>query len=188
MLMKKIILFYAITSLLGLVVIWAGSNKKSKNILESTTSSTPIETTSKAPGQASNDRKLSPTPITPITADNFYRNLKTAECQIGGLIKFTSLTNAEHLNADLTYKGIDSPARLIKWNVSPVDDLKIGPNLAASLKLPDGLVHIGVVLPEKPIASRYTLTASITYGRLIDHDIKLFEMLCQGQVDVVLSF
>lgn len=113
---------------------------------------------------------------------------QTAACQIGGQIKFISPTMAEHLNAYLTYTGIDSPARLIKWQVTPNQDLKIGPNLAASLKLPDGRESINIVLPEKPIASNYKLSASMTYGRLINHEVKIFEVQCQGQTKVLLNF
>ncbi len=188
----KTILFWASLALLVLIgAVWMvrSQSQKLNNPSEATASSTPIVTSSKTPDLTGSDKKSTPTPRpTPITADDFYKSLKPAACQIGGQIKFTSLNNAEHLKADLTYTGIDSPARLIKWQIAPSDDLKIGPNLAASLKLPDGQEHIGVVLPEKPMATRYLLTASMTYGRLVNHDIEVYEIKCQGQTEVLLNF
>ena len=192
--MKKNILFWAF--LLGLaVVIWAGYRQKSNQpasiLLQPTVlpslSPTPSPTPDLNPGtkKASNNK----TPKSPARNAPPYDVLtKPATCQIGGQIKFLSPTIAEHLNTYLIFTGIDSPARLFKWHVAPIDRLDVGPNLTASIKLPDGKELINVVLPEKPIAANYKLTASMTYGRLVNGDIKVYEVQCDGQTEVVLPF
>lgn len=95
---------------------------------------------------------------------------------------------AENLNAKLSYTGIDSPARQIKWWISPVDDLRVGPNLMAQLAIPDGDSMVIATLPASPVSKNYTLTASMTYGRLENGGIVVHEVSCSGKIDVVLSY
>lgn len=118
-----------------------------------------------------------------------YGQLKRpATCNVGGTVRFKDLGTAEILGARITYTGIDSPARQIKWLIAPSDDLSIGPNIAASLVLPDGSENIIVVLPERPKAKQYRLTASITYGRLEGEGIIVRETGCTGSTKVILNF
>ena len=92
----------------------------------------------------------------------------------------------DNQDALFTYKGVDHPGRLINWTVSPDDGLAIGPNLFAQLPLPDGESLVGISLPENPKYKRYELTALITYGRLIDGNMKVFTKQCAGKTTVVL--
>lgn len=110
-----------------------------------------------------------------------------ASCQASGDVEFFSPTTARD-SAKLTYAGIDSPARQIKWLVTPDDNLGVGPNLAASLKLPDGNHMVTVTLPSPPKARDYTLTVSMTYGRLVNGAVRVYEVGCSGQVKVKLSY
>jgi len=188
--MKKNILFWAFLLLLGLaIVISAGYRQKPNQpasiLLQPTVLPSPTPDLNSGTKKASNN-KIQKSPAQ--NAPSYDVLTKPATCQIGGQIKFLSPTIAEHLNTYLIYTGIDSPARLIKWQVAPVDKLEIGPNLTASIKLPDGKELINVVLPEKPIAANYKLTASMTYGRLVKGDVKVYEVQCDGQTEVVLPF
>jgi hypothetical protein len=113
---------------------------------------------------------------------------KPATCQLSGTLEFLNPTTYKNINNTIAYTGIDSPARQIKWNVSPTDDLKVGPNLVAGLQIPDGSSSIDATLPASPKSKSYALTASITYGRLINGDVKLYEAQCSGQTQVILDY
>jgi hypothetical protein len=112
---------------------------------------------------------------------------KPAECNVKGSINFVSQFTAED-KASLTYTGIDSPTRQIYWHISPQDDLKVGPNLVASLKIPDDSNMVIVTLPEFPKAKKYILTTSITYGRQVGQDVKVSTVNCTGQIEVNLKY
>ncbi len=65
----------------------------------------------------------------------------------------------------------------------------MGPNLAVSLnKLPDGESPVSVTLPASPVSKNYSLTTSMTYGRLVGDGIKVYEVNCSGQIKVTLSY
>lgn len=113
---------------------------------------------------------------------------KPATCSVAGEIKFLSDSLSQNLGAELTYTGIDSPARQIKWNVYPSEGLKVGPNLAAPLKLPDGKSQVIVSLPAAPAGKSYTLTSSMTYGRLVDGGVRVYEVACTGSIKVTLDY
>jgi hypothetical protein len=152
-----------------------------------------------------------PTPvITPQTTPDLTRTTyidekvpwellpETASCQLQGEIKFIEQTIYDNQDAKFSYQGIDHPARLITWTVSPQDDpfTAIGPNIFSQMILPDGENLIGLVLPENPKYKRYELTAKINYGRivggvmqngfLVGGSVKLFEKQCEGKTIVVL--
>ncbi len=189
--MKRTILIWVLLLFLGLgIIIWGTYTVSMPKFFPIFTS--PVPRLSSLPPRPTlsfvETKKPLPSGNGLIQSD-FYETLsKPATCQISGQIKFVSPTTAEHMNAYLTYTGIDSPARLIKWQVTPSENLNIGPNLAASIKLPDGKEMINVVLPEKPIASDYKLTASMTYGRLVNHNVEVYEVKCTGQTEVLLNF
>lgn len=109
-----------------------------------------------------------------------------ASCELKGEIKYLTSTIYDNQDALFTYKGVDHPGRLVNWVVSPNDGLSIGPNLFAHLPLPDGESLIGVSLPDSPKYKTYELTTSITYGRLIDGNVKVFTKQCSGKTTVVL--
>ena len=85
-----------------------------------------------------------------------------------------------------SYKGVDHPARLVKWTISPDDIIDVGPNIFSSLVLPDGESLVGVSIPENPKYKKYELTAAITYGRIVNGDVKVYETQCSGKTTVVL--
>jgi len=119
---------------------------------------------------------------------NYGKLTKPATCRLTGGLKFLKPTLYENLDNYLTYTGIDSPARQIKWSVSPTDDLRVGPNLTANLILPDGSNRVDVTLPENQKAKQYILTASMTYGRLENGDVKIYEVKCSGNTMVEVAF
>jgi hypothetical protein len=119
---------------------------------------------------------------------SYAKLTKPATCSIGGTVKFVSPSIYQNINNNFKYTGIDSPARQVKWKITPEDDLRIGPNLTAQFTLPDGTTPIGVTLPAQPKAKSYTLTASITYGRQVGDDIKISEAACTGKTTVELAY
>ena len=113
---------------------------------------------------------------------------KPATCSIQGSINFFPPNTAENFGPKISYTGIDSPARQIKWKIVPADGLRVGPNLDAELKLPDGESPVSVTLPSSPVSKNYTLTASMTYGRMVSQGISVYEANCSGQIKVKLSY
>ncbi len=116
-----------------------------------------------------------------------------ASCELRGEIKYVLINNGtnhnnvyDNQNAMFTYKGIDHPGRLVYWTVSPQDDLGVGPQIFAQIPIPDGESLIGISLPENPQYKQYELNASITYGRLVDGNVKVFTKQCVGKTTVVL--
>ncbi len=111
-----------------------------------------------------------------------------AVCSVGGTMTFSDSSTAINDNNYFVYSGIDSPARQIVWSISPKDDLRVGPNLAASLTLPDGKQMVGVVLSKNPVSKKYTLTAVANYGRLENEGIVVKTAKCSGAVTVLLNY
>ncbi|OGN05627.1 MAG: hypothetical protein A2831_00380 [Candidatus Yanofskybacteria bacterium RIFCSPHIGHO2_01_FULL_44_17] len=111
-----------------------------------------------------------------------------AECTLTGSITFLSPTLYENKDANIIYKNIDSVARHIIWAVSPGENLSVGPNLFASLPLPDGTEDVTVTLPENYTSKNYTLTAKVTYGVIINRDLVIKESSCVGQIPVTVKF
>ncbi len=118
----------------------------------------------------------------------YYYLTQPATCAISGKITFLSHNMAQIEKANFIYSGIDSPARQIKWVISPSDDFQVSPNLAAPLYLPEGENIVGVNLPLSPKYKNYTLTASVTYGRVVNGGLTVSESKCSGSVVVDLSY
>ncbi len=136
--------------------------------------------------KATSGATTTPKPIPSRTPSLWEQLSGEATCELKGEIKYITSTIYDNQDALFTYKGVDHPGRLINWSVSPSDDLSIGPNLFAQMPLPDGENLIGVSLPENPKYKTYELTASITYGRLVDGNVKVFTKQCSGKTTVVL--
>ena len=112
-----------------------------------------------------------------------------ATCQIEGEVEFTASDSFRSKGSKIYWQNIDSRGRLIKWQISPKDNLAVGPNIFESLPLPDGQYeNLTVRLPEKPVSKSYTLTASVTYGQFIKENLEVKETNCTGQVKVNLNF
>ena len=111
-----------------------------------------------------------------------------AVCQISGETDFSD-SKLYSSNTKISWQNVDSQGRLINWRISPTDNLAIGPNIFANLTVPNGeFENLTVRLPENPVAKSYLLTASITYGQVIQGDVKVKEVNCSGQVKVNLNF
>jgi|SRR3989344_1381895 len=113
---------------------------------------------------------------------------KPATCRLSGSIKFTQKNLYISYSPLISYQGIDNDARLINWHISPQDDLSVGPNLFAALDIPDGSRSLTVGLPAEPKARDYTLTASVTYGRLVNGVVVVKEVRCSGSIPVYLRY
>lgn len=111
-----------------------------------------------------------------------------ATCQISGETNFTDQKTYSS-NTKISWQNIDSQGRLINWHISPQDGLAIGPNIFANLAVPSGeYQNLTVGLPENPVSKTYLLTASVTYGQIINDDVKVKEASCTGQIKVNLNF
>lgn len=183
-----------ITIAIVIVVILAGffGFKIYKNIGGGNPSPTPTVSVSPSPSDLQS--------LTPQQVEDMLKNSKVqpdvdyslltkpATCQIAGTIKFLNPTLYENHGNQLTWTGIDSAARQIKWTVSPQDGLKVGPNLINNLKIPNGSSPIDVTLPASPNSKTYTLSASMTYGRLVNGDVKIYEVKCSGSTKVETAY
>ncbi len=152
----------------------------------------PTRSPSPTPSRSNNPRvSISPIPTpTPGALDEQSQRWNTlkgeAYCELKGELKFLNHNVYNNQDARFIYRGVDHPARIITWKVTPDDGLSIGPNLFSKLPLPDGESLINVVLPETTNYKTYELTASINYGRLVDGNIKTFNKDCVGKTTVVL--
>jgi hypothetical protein len=119
-----------------------------------------------------------------LTAD-YYKQFKgPATCAVEGSVKFINPSTAAN-SAKISYTGIDSQARQITWSISPqAPEMHIGPNIFASLPLPNGSQQVIVVLPKNPTSKTYSLKAKVTYGRLVGEGIKVSEVACSGTINV----
>ena len=137
---------------------------------------------------------LSPSPTTSASpTEELFLGLggikSPATCQVDGEINFSSKNSFISKDSKISWQNVDSQGRLIKWHISPKDDLAIGPNLFGNLIIPNGEYSNPTVrLPENPISKTYLLTASITYGQIIQGNVKVKEVNCTGQVKVNLGF
>ncbi|MEK7121102.1 MAG: hypothetical protein AAB857_00165 [Patescibacteria group bacterium] len=131
------------------------------------------------------------TPVPASTKEPFsgLNGIKApATCQISGETNFTDLKSYSS-NTKISWQNIDSQGRLINWRISPKDDLAIGPNIFANLTVPSGeYENLTVRLPENPISKTYLLTVSVTYGQIIQGDVKVKEVNCTGQIKINLNF
>ncbi len=207
--MKKTILYLAIL-VIGVVLIGWESYGRNQNknasitqptvsieasVSPSPTPKTSVTNTGKT--TAKNLQSMSPQDVEKLFDKQYllqqtvpYSQLtKPATCQVQGTLKFWSPNGYQTVGAKISYTGEDSPARQIKWNISPTgEDLSVGPNLMAQLKLPDGESPISAALPSSPHSKNYTLTASITYGRLVGEGVRVYEVPCSGQASVELDY
>lgn len=143
-----------------------------------------------------------PSPVATLPAPSSSSSIKTTEepfsglngvkapatCRISGETNFSEQKTYSS-NTKISWQNIDSQGRLINWHISPKDDLAVGPNIFASLTVPNGEYDDPTIrLPEKPISKTYLLTASVTYGQIIQGDVKVKEVSCAGQIKVNLNF
>ncbi|MDP3792300.1 MAG: hypothetical protein Q8Q89_01080 [bacterium] len=165
------------------------SKSNNPDLVLPTNQVTPTETL--IPSPETTPRPSVPVPSTP-TPEPFLglNGVKSpATCQVGGEVKFTSSDSFLSLDSKISWQNIDSRGRLIKWHISPDDQLAVGPNIFESLPLPDGQYqNLTVRLPENPISKNYLLTASVTYGQFVKGNLEVKETNCIGQVKVNLNF
>ena len=182
---KKNLIFWGSVTVVGIgLVLYSYFSRPARDAGQSTNSDvvqSPIPTPTPTP-----------TPFAPISTKEPFSGLngiKTpATCQISGETNFTDQKTYSS-NTKISWQNIDSQGRLINWHISPQDDLAIGPNIFANLSVPNGeYENLTIRLPENPISKTYLLTVSVTYGQIIQGDVKVKEVNCTGQVKVNLNF
>ena len=112
-------------------------------------------------------------------------------CELsGGRIVFLEPNFYAHKQAFLSYKNIDSPARLIFWRILPDDGaLLVGPNIFADLELPEGRTDLSVTQYKKETAKHYTLSASVAYGIFKNGAVVgTAEAVCKGEIKVDFNY
>ncbi len=191
---NKIVLALVTVIVLFGIIYWVNSrNKNNINSGDLVLPSSDLTLPSTSPSTSLVKKPQESTTTLPLNSNGVkdtvpYSQLtKPAECSIKGSVNFSSQSTAED-TANLTYTGIDSPTRQIYWHISPQDDLKVGPNLVSSLKIPDDSNLVVVTLPEFPKAKKYILTTSMTYGRQVGDNIKVYTAACSGQIEVNLNY
>ena len=183
---KKNFIFWIIVSLVGIGLVSYSYLSKPISNLGSDTS---VVSPSSSPSISS-----SPSPsISALPSEEPFLGLggikSPATCQIQGEVLFGSKDSFSSRDSKISWQNVDSQGRLIFWHISPKDNLAIGPNLFGNLTVPNGEYENPTVrLPENPIAKSYLLTASITYGQIIQGDVKVKETDCTGKIKVDLNF
>lgn len=189
---KKNLVFWGVVALIGAGLIFYGYSKSVRHterpdsdIIQLPSETNEINTTEELSGTPIPTPRLTPTE-TPFLG---LHGIKTpATCQISGEAEFSS-PGLYSSNTKLSWQNVDSQGRLINWRVSPEDELAIGPNIFANLTVPDGeYENLTIRLPENPVSKNYLLTVSITYGQIVQDDVKIREANCSGQVQVNLNF
>ena len=185
---KKNLIFWGIIILVGVGLITYGY------FIKSVRYSGLITPTLSPDADQSPTPSPTPRPTIPLaspTAEPFLGPggiISPANCQIQGETNFTSKDTFSS-DTKISWQNIDSQGRLIKWHLNPKDSLAIGPNLFANLIVPNGeYSNFTIRLPENPIAKSYILTASVTYGQIVNEDVKVKEVNCTGQAKVNLNF
>src|SRR3989338_10974546 len=169
--MNKQITIWALALVAGIGLIWffnisrEGSREPDNSVIEATPS---VSATPEASPTLSKKPLVTQQP-------EVINKYPPAECTLTGSITFLSPTLYENKDANIIYKNIDSVARHIIWAVSPGENLSVGPNLFASLPLPDGTEDVTVNLPENHTSKNYTLTAKVTYGVVVNRDLVIKE-------------
>lgn len=176
--MKNKILIYAIIVILSIGLLWFADVSRDKKVVESPSLS-PMGTTETLSQQSDSVDMGMP---------EIVNKYPPAECSIGGSITYLEPGLYENKKADIVYKNIDSVARHILWTISPQDDFSVGPNLFATLPVPNGTEDVTIGLPKSPNSKNYTLTAKVTYGRYEKGNLEIKEASCSGQIPVEIKF
>lgn len=186
---KKNLIFWGIVALVGAGLVLYGyvsrsvkyTERPDLNIIQLPPETDLIES----------DNTPTPTPRPVPTETPFLglHGIKTpATCQVSGEAEFSG-SGLYSSNTKLSWQNVDSQGRLINWRISPQDNLAIGPNIFANLTVPDGeYENLTIRLPENHVSKNYLLTASITYGQIIQGDVKVKEVNCTGQAKINLNF
>ncbi|MEK7600424.1 MAG: hypothetical protein AAB463_00495 [Patescibacteria group bacterium] len=110
-----------------------------------------------------------------------------ASCKLEGSVRFISKDTYESRNARISWENVDSRGRNIVWKTLPSGGLNIGPNIFESIGIPKGSSDITVALPANP-AKRYTLSAEIGYGQIVDGNVVVKQAKCSGSIVVDVAF
>lgn len=153
-------------------------------------SPTPTVSTSVSPTPIPTSHPKIPTP-TPNLQDptSIVGRLAPAKCNLTGEIVFIKPNLYESRGSFIEYENIDHEARLINWTIIPEYNFSMGPNIFANLAIPAGKVALSTSLDDVlPTQKEYTVKAKVTYGQLINGDIKLFEAECTGETKIKIGF
>jgi len=111
-------------------------------------------------------------------------------CQIEGtvFIKAKDWTMQKTKDAVFRYRNIDSPNRVIYWEVSPKDNVKGGPNMFTQLPLPNGEdFPVQFYFEEEPKYKKYTAKAIMTYGEWKDGKVISGKRNCEGEIKIIID-
>jgi hypothetical protein len=109
-------------------------------------------------------------------------------CRLGGEIVFISPDTYENRNNYLEYQNVKDEVQLIKWTLTPSDDLAPGPNMFSRLTLPSGKTLISATLPAAPKAKTYEATARITYFKVVNGIEQALETPCSGKTTIKIDY
>lgn len=189
---KKNLVFLGVVALIGAVLVLYGYFSRSVRYVEPSTDLDVKQNSELTPVPTPRPDPASSPQATPSATEEPFSGLHgikaPATCQVSGETEFSG-PGLYSSNTKLSWQNVDSQGRLINWRISPQDGLAIGPNIFANLEVPDGeYENLTVRLPESPVSKNYLLTVSITYGQIIQGDVKIKETNCSGQVRVNLNF
>lgn len=171
-----------LTGLIIAVIVTVFLVSKSNNGQQPTGSETPSPSGSGSPSPTPSSVGNSPAPFVGLTG------LKSpATCKLEGELVFIAQNISENHNARITWNNVDIASRNITWTVTPREDIGIGPNLFANLKLPSGTETITARLPDNPKSS-YRARAAVGYGELVNGNVVVKNATCSGEVVIRKAF
>ncbi len=174
---------YLITVLVGITVVLVGIYLLTSN------SESPSDSANET--EATETPLLTPIPIlTPTTPQipPIIVSKNLPQCSIGGQIKYVKPNI--YLNEDnfLTYSNIRDSAQLIKWTVTPSDEVRIGPNIFSHIPRPDGEELISATFYSPPEHGEYTITAKVTYFEVVNRIEEVSEIDCSGKTTIKINY
>ena len=186
--MSDRIITYITTAVLATVLVWFFAFSGNKKPVD-TVSMSDDRVTGESEGNSNEGEIVAPTPqLEDGNVGVGVGRYPPAECSVSGSIKYLEPGLYENNEALIEYKNIDSEARLVKWTITPNDDLSVGPNLFAAIPIPDGAEDVTVGLPDSPVSRNYVLTAAVTYGKIVNRNLEIRESSCSGQIPISIKF
>ena len=171
-----------LTALIVVVIVVMVLVSKNNNGQRPAGSETPVPSGTVSGSPTPTATNGSPAPFVGLTG------LKSpATCKLEGELVFIAQNISENHNAKITWNNVDIASRNITWTVTPKADLRVGPNLFANLKLPNGSENVTVLLPDDSKPS-YKLRATVGYGEMINGNVVVKNAACSGEVVVRKAF
>jgi hypothetical protein len=139
--------------------------------------STPVESPISGTGELTpSPRETLPTPsdITPLVP----------RCELKGEIIFYRGDNVySQASGGFLYRDVGDPHSLVRWTITPKEDVAIGPNMFSSLPLPDGEDTTTLLFANGlPEYDTYTIHASIDYPAWDGEKTIIRNVVCGGEI------